>query len=103
MGWRIVKQPNGLYARWSDIVDDFTHMNMSRAQALLVCREELGRLESEAKVSRAEARPSRHLRWAECIQTLIDLRKKKAARAAIERDASVAAPPDEFSDHGAFI
>ena len=26
----IVKQPNGRYARWSSIVDDFTHMNYKR-------------------------------------------------------------------------
>ena len=27
MAWRIVKQPNGRYARFSDIVDHFTHQN----------------------------------------------------------------------------
>ncbi len=29
MGWRFVKQPNGRYARFSEIVDDFTHHNMT--------------------------------------------------------------------------
>ncbi len=29
MAWRFVKQPNGLYARFSDIVDDFTHYSMT--------------------------------------------------------------------------
>ena len=37
MAWRIVKQPNGLYARFSDVVDSFTHMNMKEAQAFEVC------------------------------------------------------------------
>jgi len=34
MAWRIVKQPNGRYARWSDIVDTLTHMNFEREQAV---------------------------------------------------------------------
>ena len=50
MAWRIVKQPNGLLARFSDIVDDFTHINMSEAEALEVCREYLGIVEAEKKV-----------------------------------------------------
>ena len=31
MAWRLVKQPNGLIARFSDIVDHFTHANMDEA------------------------------------------------------------------------
>lgn len=31
---RLVKQPNGLYARFSTVVDDFTHMNLTREEAL---------------------------------------------------------------------
>ena len=50
MAWRIVKQPNGLLARFSDIVDDFTHMDMTEAEALEVCREYLGIAEAEKKV-----------------------------------------------------
>jgi hypothetical protein len=37
MGWRIVKQPNGLYARFSDIVDDFTHGGLTEDEAVRVC------------------------------------------------------------------
>lgn len=50
MAWRIVKQPNGLLARFSDIVDDFTHINMTEAEALEVCREYLGIVEAQKKV-----------------------------------------------------
>lgn len=40
MAWRIVKQPNGLFARFSDVVDDFTHYDMTEAEALEVCVQE---------------------------------------------------------------
>lgn len=50
MAWRIIKQPNGLLARFSDIVDDFTHMNMTEAEALEVCREYMGEEDARRKV-----------------------------------------------------
>ena len=34
MAWRIVKQPNGLYARFSDVVDNFTHYDMSENEVI---------------------------------------------------------------------
>lgn len=51
---RILIQPNGMYARFSTIVDDFTHYNMTKDEALDVCFEEMGRYEAEKKVARAE-------------------------------------------------
>ena len=50
MAWRIVRQPNGLLARFSDIVDDFTHMGMTEKEALEVCRERLDDAGAELKV-----------------------------------------------------
>jgi hypothetical protein len=55
MGWRIVKQPNGLLARFSDIVDHFTHYDMTEEEALDVClggAMGVGREEARAKVDR---------------------------------------------------
>lgn len=40
MGWRIVRQPNGLLARFSSIVDHFTHVNLTETEAFEVCRDE---------------------------------------------------------------
>lgn len=54
MAWRMVVQPNGCYARWSDVVDDFTAYDMTREEAVELCREELGREDAEQKVLRAE-------------------------------------------------
>jgi hypothetical protein len=52
MGWRIVKQPNGLLARFSDIVDDFTHYDLGEEEAIEICREHMGRIEAVDKVRR---------------------------------------------------
>jgi len=53
MGWRIVKQPNGLYARFSEIVDDFTDMNMTLDEAFFCCRMYCGIEESNQKINNA--------------------------------------------------
>lgn len=42
MAWRIVRQPDGKLARWSDVVEAFTHAAMDEAQARELCRAELG-------------------------------------------------------------
>ena len=39
MGWKIVKQPNGKFARFSDVVDNFTHLDMTEEEAFDVCLE----------------------------------------------------------------
>jgi hypothetical protein len=56
MGWWIVKQPNGLYARFSTVVDDFTHMNMTGDEAREESRREpgCGRWEADEGVLRAD-------------------------------------------------
>lgn len=50
MAWRIVKQPNGRYARFSDVVDDFTDMDMTEQEAYDLCREYLGVEDAKRKV-----------------------------------------------------
>lgn len=52
MGWRIVKQPNGLLARFSDVVDDFTHYDMTVEEAVELCRAEMGLRDAVEKVER---------------------------------------------------
>jgi len=52
VAWRIVQQPNGLFARFSEVVDDFTHYDMTKEAAIECCREYLGRSDAEEKVQR---------------------------------------------------
>lgn len=61
MPWRIVVQPNLRYARFSTVVDGFTHTDMTREEALEVCRgyPGFGVLEAEEKVAAGEREPER--------------------------------------------
>lgn len=52
MAWRIVKQPNGLLARFSEVVDDFTHYDMTEDEAMEVCQEVMDYLDACYKVAR---------------------------------------------------
>lgn len=52
MAWMIVQQPNGLLARFSSVVDGFTHVNMTDEEAVEVCQEYMGRRDAIDKVTR---------------------------------------------------
>ena len=100
MAWRIVKQPNGLLARFSDIVDDFTHMNMTEAEALEVCREYLGILEAQKKVLAGVedwkpwtngVKGSGLDRWNDSIKTISNIHGKDAAEQRLHTDAGESA------------
>lgn len=49
MAWRFVRQPDGLLARFSDVVDDFTHASLTDAEAVRVCVAEHGMREDDAR------------------------------------------------------
>lgn len=49
MAWCFVRLPSGLFARWSDVVDDFTHTNLTPQDALEVCVSEHGMAEEAAQ------------------------------------------------------
>lgn len=57
MGWQIVKQPNGRYARYSKVVDDFTPMNFTAEEMVdyLQKRQDIGRQTAESMVAATEA------------------------------------------------
>lgn len=79
MAGRIVKQPKGLLARFSDVVDDFTHLNLTREDALEVCGEYgCNPEESRRKVEAGEQDlnpwsnvPGSGLdRWGDCLRVI---------------------------------
>jgi hypothetical protein len=54
MAWRILLQPNGKYARFSEVVDDIVEYDMSMEQALECCvSQRLGQRDAANKVQRA--------------------------------------------------
>ena len=56
---RAVVQPNGLFARFSTIVDNFTHVNYTREELWKVFRDECGLDCADGKIERAIAEPQR--------------------------------------------
>lgn len=54
MGSFIARQPNGLYCRYSGIVDNITHYNMTEEDYIELCVE---RAKEEAKTTLEKAKP----------------------------------------------
>lgn len=67
MPGRAVKQPNGLYSRFSTVVDDFTHMNYSREELWEVFRDEGGVDCANGKMERADKELER---WEDELETI---------------------------------
>lgn len=93
MGWRVVKQPDGRYAIFSEIVDCFTIMNLTRDEMIEECVEEVGRRDAEAKVQRAdEERPDprdrigadeQYTRWEEALDIIKRVHGEMHCRAVV--------------------
>lgn len=52
MGSFIAQQPNGLYCRFSTIVDTVTHYNMTKDDYIEVCKDRLGKKRGEEGIFR---------------------------------------------------
>jgi hypothetical protein len=72
MAWRIVEQPNGKLARFSDVCDDFTDVDMTHEEALDECiREGMSVMDAVDKVMRGiEAGNARYIECLETIRTI---------------------------------
>jgi hypothetical protein len=71
MPGRFLMQPNGKLARFSTIVDMFTHANLTEEEAFNAAFEDMGRSEAEAKVARGVARGvDAEGGWNECLETI---------------------------------
>jgi hypothetical protein len=69
---RFVVQPNGLLARFSTVVDDFTEMNMTESEAAEVVAQEYAeraKHDAEQAIARAKA-ASGTFRWQESLETI---------------------------------
>lgn len=84
MAWRIIKQPNGLFGRFSDVVDSFTHINLSDDQVIHMCMYEYdcGPITAARKLQAATedwkpwkdgVKGSGHDRWDDAIKTIRDI------------------------------
>jgi plasmid maintenance system antidote protein VapI len=91
MGWRVIKQPDGKYARFSDVVDNFTDFNLSREGAIRLCMRDYQLTpDIAAKIVRsADDHPGR---WQEA-QATIEALAEAYRQLAAERKT-------EGADHG---
>lgn len=80
MAWRIVKQPDGQLARFSDVVDNFTHFAMTVDEATDLCRESMSAIESQQKVQSGvddiepwttTKKGSGLSRWNDCLNSIV--------------------------------
>lgn len=76
MAWWIVQQPNNKFGRFSDVVDDFTIMNMSEVEAIELCKKYLGEKDANRKVQRAF---KNFERWDDAIETIKEVYGNNAA------------------------
>jgi hypothetical protein len=87
MGWRFVKQPNDLYARFSEIVDDFTDCNLTAEQAINVAvmdyncgyrtaKEKIENADNEL-IGFGQVPGGKLARWKECCGIIASVHGKK--------------------------
>lgn len=94
MGWKIVKQPDGLFCRFSSVVDNITHCNMTKDDALEVCTEYMGKHEAPAKVQAGidDLLPYNTIkkgdgsaRWNDIIETIEGVHGKEGLQETLDR------------------
>ena len=60
MAWYFVVQPSGKFARFSDVVDEFTHINLNEVEALALGRDLCGIAVASKKIEAAKNEPKRY-------------------------------------------
>ena len=76
MGIKAIRQPDGLYARFSSIVDDFTHLNCTRKEIWEVFRDEGGIDFANKMIERADKELER---WEEELETIKEVHGSEVA------------------------
>ena len=86
MAWRFMRQPDGLLALWSDIVDGFTYVNLTPEEAIEVAMEkDLGRQSAKEKVERGMTRAvSDHGGWEASLRTIKLVHGEEAVQKLLE-------------------
>ena len=84
MAWRIVVQPNGKYAKFSDVVDNFTDYDMTKDEAFELCRDAAGVDTARYKIEQAEKNPGR---FDSAIDTIMNVHGHEEA-ALVRRELS---------------
>lgn len=84
MAWRFVVQPNGLLARFSDVVDDFTDYDMTHMDAVRLCIREHGMSSVDAYEKVGRGITAGMSRWPNEIKTIRAVHGDAVAQKRIE-------------------
>ncbi len=89
MTWRIVLQPNGKLARFSEAADGFSHFNMTPEQAIHVCRrlESITSKEAQEHVE-GSLEDAELSRWRDSLAVIEKIHGEESVKRAIRADAS---------------
>lgn len=79
MAWRFVEQPNGRLARFSDIVDAFTHFDLSRLSAGQLASDVYGLAACAAGQKIAAALKAGEERWNESLEIIASIHGRRSA------------------------
>jgi hypothetical protein len=100
MAGRFLLQPNGRLARFSSIVDNFTHVNMTEEEALREAREGMGRRDAEAAVARGVARGlDAEGGWNACLETIRTVHGPDECAAVVEESLKEKPEPAVLDVH----
>lgn len=70
MAWRLVVQPNGKIARFSEVVDHFTDLDMTADEAVTLCIQQYTMSLDEAHVKLGHAVHAEATRWNEALDII---------------------------------
>lgn len=84
MGWKIVQQPDGNLARFTSVVNNFTDMGMSDAEALSICQDYVNPSQAKAIVMRALNRPDPEKEWENCLRIIVESHGYEALKFTLE-------------------
>ena len=101
MAWFILKQPNKMFARWSDVLDNFERVQMNRQEAISCCVDHGDTVtEAREKVDRVHRRNYDPNVWNECISKIWKVHGRSEARRAEaegKKEPRVARKHDEYT------
>lgn len=84
MAWRMVVQPNKMYARFSEIVDDFTHVNLTKNEAVDLVIEYFGTHDVGGVDRKILAADNDSNRWSECLDVVLRVHGQSAIDSLLE-------------------
>lgn len=112
MGSWVVKQPNGTFARFSEVVDDFTHFNLSRAEMKAELAREHGKeaaVRALAQADKDKPRWKPHVSertnwlWHDALHVMTTLGKHNAVHDAEKQDREHKPEPEpELTSKGSW-